>query len=56
MVLHDVPNDAELVKILGPSIRTKALLECNLYIADVTPIPQGHDKGVGKSERKQILK
>ena len=57
VVLHDVANDALFVEIRGAVLvlRPERLLEQDLHVLDVVPIPDGREKAVGEAHHQQIL-
>ena len=55
MVLHDIANDAKLVKIASSAFCPKRLLERNLDIVNVIPVPRGAKKLVSESQNEQVL-
>jgi hypothetical protein len=55
MVLHDVADDAKLVKVAAPTLGTKWLLECDLHIIDVMAVPGGAKEGVSKTKNENVL-
>ena len=48
VVLHDIPDDAKLVKVAAAPLRAEGLLEADLDVADVIPVPCWLDEVVGK--------
>jgi len=55
MVLYDVPDDAVAVKITTTALGAEILLEGDLHIAYVMPIPPGSKNGVGPPQHEKIL-
>lgn len=55
VILHDIPDDAELIKVSSASFGPKGFLEGNLNIADVLVIPYGPQKSICKSQYQHIL-
>ena len=55
MVLHDIPDNAKLVKVTAPSFGAKRLLERDLDVADVLIIPNGAQEGVCKAQHQHVL-
>lgn len=48
VVLHDVPDDAELVKVAPAALRAEGLLEADLDVGDRVAAPGGRQELVGK--------
>jgi hypothetical protein len=55
MVLHDIANDAKLVKISATPLGTERLLERDLHVVDVVPVPGGTQERVAESQNEDIL-
>ena len=55
VVLHDVADDAELVKVAAAALRAERLLEADLHVADVVPVPGRSEEGVGKAHHQHVL-
>ncbi len=55
MVLHDVTNDTEFVKVASATLSSKRLLECDDNGGYVVTVPGGPEKSVPESDGHQIL-
>jgi hypothetical protein len=55
MVLHDVSNNAELVEVSPAALSSEGLLESDLNVIDVVPVPCRVEEGVTESENQQVL-
>mmetsp|Transcript_16308 Transcript_16308/g.48909 ORF Transcript_16308/g.48909 Transcript_16308/m.48909 type:complete len:388 (+) Transcript_16308:465-1628(+) len=55
VILDDIPNDAELVKVAAPPLRAKRLLEANLHVGNVVAVPAGGNNGIGEPQHDQVL-
>ena len=55
MILHDITNDAKLVKVAPAAFSAKVLLHGDLHVADVVAIPKWIQEGVGKPHRQHVL-
>jgi hypothetical protein len=55
MVLHDVADNAELVKVAASALGAKWLLECDLHIVNVMAVPGGAKEGVSKTKDENVL-
>jgi len=55
MILHDIANDADIVKVPSSSLCTERFLESDLDVGDVLTIPSGAEEGVCKTQYKDIL-
>jgi hypothetical protein len=55
MVLYDVPDDAIAVKVTTTALGAEILLEGDLHIAYVMPIPPCSKNGVGPPQHEKIL-
>lgn len=55
MVLHDISDDTELIKVASTTLGTKRLLEGDLNVVDVVTIPGGSQERVTKSENQDVL-
>lgn len=55
MVLHDITNDTELVKVAPATLGTKGLLEGDLDVVDVVSVPRGAEERVAKSKNQNVL-
>lgn len=55
MVLHDIPDDAELIKVAAAALSAEGLLEDNLDIGYVLVVPTGGDEAVGKAHDQHVL-
>ena len=55
MVLHDVPNDSELIKVPAASLGAEGLLKADHDGRDVIAVPSWPEDHVGKTQRHQIL-
>lgn len=53
--MHDISNDAELVKVSTSTFGAKGFLEGNLNIVDVVSVPCGSEERVSKSENQDVL-
>ncbi len=49
VILHDIPDDAKLIKVPSAALCSKGLLEADLHIGDEIPVPCGRQELVGKS-------
>ena len=49
VILHDIPDDAKLIKVPSAALCAKGLLEANLHIGDEVSVPCGRQELVGKS-------
>ena len=56
MVLDDVADDAVLVKVPAPALRAEGLLEDDLHVRDVVPVPQRRQKAVREPHHHQVLR
>ena len=54
-VLHNIPNNAEIVKVSTTSFSTNGFLKCNLDVINVFAIPDLAEEDVGKSHRHHIF-
>ena len=55
MILHDVPDDAELVKVAATALRAEGLLERDLHHGDVLAVPRGTEDPVTEAQGHQVL-
>jgi len=55
VVLHDVANDAVVVKVPAAALGAKVLGEANLHVADVRPGPEGLEHDVAEAEDGDVL-
>src|SRR5690606_24291928 len=55
VVLHDVADDAELVKVAAAALGAEGLLEDDLDVVDVVAVPGGAEEGVSEPEDEQVL-
>ena len=55
VVLQDVPDDAELVKVAAAALSAEGLLEGDNDGGDVVAVPRGAEDGVGESHGDQVL-
>lgn len=55
MVLHDIADDAKLVKVPAAALGAEGLLERNLHVVDVMPVPRSPEERVAKSKDEDIL-
>lgn len=55
MVLHDITDDAELVKVPTSAFGTKRLLEGDLDVVDVIAVPGCSQELVTESQNQQVL-
>lgn len=55
VILHDVPDDPELVKVSSSTLGTKRLLERYLYGSDVVTVPGWTEYPVAEAQRHEIL-
>lgn len=54
-VLHDIANNAKLVKVSTSTLGTKRLLECDLDIVNVIAVPGSAKEFVTESEDEDVL-
>lgn len=54
MVLHDITNDAELVKVTAPAFGAERLFEVDLHRGDVVAIPGRIENAIAESETNRI--
>mmetsp|Transcript_1197 Transcript_1197/g.3360 ORF Transcript_1197/g.3360 Transcript_1197/m.3360 type:complete len:441 (+) Transcript_1197:13-1335(+) len=55
MVLHDVADDADVVKVACAALDSEIFLEGDLDALDVVAVPDGLENGVGKPESHEVL-
>ena len=55
VVLHDVADNAELIEVSTTALCSERLLEGDLDVVDVMPVPGGAEEGIAKSENKDVL-
>ena len=55
MVLHDVSDDAKLVKVSTPAHSAKGLFEGDDDGGNVVPVPSGAEQDVTETEGDQVL-
>jgi hypothetical protein len=55
MVLHDIADDAEFVKVTTTALRAEGLFERDLNVVDVVTVPSGTEEGVTKSKNENVL-
>lgn len=55
MVLHNITDDTELVKVPPTALSAKRLLEGDLHVVDVIPVPGRAEELVTKSQDQDIL-
>jgi hypothetical protein len=55
MVLHNVTDDAKLIKVPSSSLGTEGLLECDLNIVDVVSVPGGAQERVTETQDQNVL-
>lgn len=55
VILHHVPNDAELVEVAAPALSSERLLEGDLHRGYVVPVPRRIEHSVPKSQSHQVL-
>jgi len=54
-ILHNITNDAKLVKVAASSFGSEWLLERDLNVVDVIPVPSRTEKFVAESEDENVL-
>jgi len=54
-ILHNITNDAKLVKVAASSFGSEWLLERDLNVVDVIPVPSRTEKLVAESEDENVL-
>ena len=55
MVLHDIANDTEFIKVPTAAFGAERLLEGDLNIVNVIAIPGSAEEFVAESQDKQVL-
>jgi hypothetical protein len=55
MVLHDISNDAKLVKVPTTSLGSKRFLEGDLDVVDVISVPGGPKELITKPQNQNVL-
>ena len=55
VVLHDVADDAELVKVAAAALGAEGLLEDDLDVVDVVAVPGGAEERVAEPQDQQVL-
>jgi hypothetical protein len=56
VVLDDVPNDAVVVEVAATPLCAKVLLEDDLHVAHIVPVPPGTKQWVGKPDDQHVLR
>ena len=54
MVLHDVADHAVLVEVARAPLDAEVLLEDDLHVLDVLPVPDGLEGDVGEAEHEEV--
>ena len=49
VILHDISDDAKLIKVSPAALCAKGFLEADLHIGDEVPVPRWGQELVGKS-------
>jgi len=55
MVLHDIADDAKLIKVATTTLGTEGFFEGNLDVVNVISIPSGSEELVTKSQNQNVL-
>lgn len=55
MVLHDVANDAELVKVAAATLRAEGLLKGDDHAGNVVTVPSGAEDAIAEPQGHQVL-
>jgi hypothetical protein len=55
MILHNIPDDAELVKVTSPPLSAKALLHDHLDVVNVLPAPHRCHEVVAEAHDQHVL-
>jgi hypothetical protein len=55
MVLHDIADDAEFVKIAATSFGAEGFFEGDLDIVNVVPVPGGAEELIAESKDEDVL-
>lgn len=55
MVLHDISDNAKLVKVASTALGAKRLLEGDLHIVDVVSVPGSTKEGVAEAHDENVL-
>jgi hypothetical protein len=55
MVLHDISNNAKLIKVASTALSAEGLLEGNLNVVNVMSVPGGTEEGVAEAHDKNVL-
>jgi len=55
MILHDIPDNPELVEVATSTMRTKRFLESDLHGSDIVPVPRWIKYAISESQTHQIL-
>jgi hypothetical protein len=55
MVLHDISDDAEFVKVAASAFCAKGFFEGDLHVGDVLAGPSCTEEGICKTEDEQVL-
>lgn len=55
MVLHDISDNAKLIKVASTALSTERLLEGNLDVVNVMSVPGGTEEGVAEAHDENIL-
>ncbi len=54
VILHDVPDNAKLIKVASPPLSAKGLLEAYLHIGDEVSVPRWRQELIGKSAKYKL--
>lgn len=49
VILHDITDDAKLIKVPSAALCAKGLLEADLHVGDEVSVPRGRQELIGKS-------
>lgn len=55
MVLHDIADDAKLVKVATTTLGAEWFLECDLNVVDVVSVPGGAEERIAEAQDKNVL-
>src|SRR5580704_11141898 len=55
MILHHITECAGSFIIPSPSFNTDSFRSCDLYMINITAVPDRFKKGIGKTQGKEIL-
>lgn len=55
MVLHDISNNAKLVKVASTALGAERLLECNLDVVNVMSVPGSAEERIAEAHDENIL-